>query len=254
MSIIIDGTNGLTMPDGNTIPNGVQVADPYWNYRISRFDFNGATGDKIAVDYGQNQLQILTNGATLSNTVVKYGSSSLLCTGNSALGNPQANVVQSIAVGTNNFTLEGWAYPTSFTSSTFPGVFDFATSTTARVAFYFSSATNGVLRLDSTNNNLTLSTIGISLSTWFHWCAERVGTTLTFYINGVSAFSTTYSTNITSAYYLYIGSTLDGYAFAGNIDDVRLTIGRTVYGAAFTPPTAALPIGKYNITGIGSFN
>ena len=58
---------------------------------------------------------------------------------------------------------------------------------------------------------------------------------------------------INNTWILYIGSTLDGYPLQGNIDDVRMTIGNTVYGSAFSGsvPSAAFPIGPYVSFNIG---
>jgi len=231
----------------------ILVSDTSWKYRLVRCDFEGNNNDTSTVNYAGYIPTGLSNGATISNTLAKFGSSSLLCAGGAAASKPQCQIPMLTNIGTANFTLECWVYPTSFTNNTFPAVFDLAASTTSRVAFYFTSGTAAALRLDATSNALTIATIGVTLNAWNHIAVERVGTTLTLYVNGVSAASFTYATAILNTWTLYVGSTLDGYPLAGNIDDLRLTIGSTVYGAAFSGslPSAAFPIGPYGSLGNG---
>lgn len=80
-----------------------------------------------------------------------------------------------------------------------------------------------------------------STNTWYHVVAERVGSTLTLYVDGVSIGSTSNSTDITGATsVLTIGALADGIGtstLAGWIDELRISKGIARYGAAFTPPT-----------------
>jgi hypothetical protein len=231
------------------------TTDSSWKYRLNRYDFEGTNNDLVTYDWvrGPNGL---TNGAVISTTQFKFGSSSLSCSGGATSALPQ--LVFSLppnGINTANFCIECWIYPTSFTNSSFPGIFELgAGTTTARVALYFASSTTATLRINSTSNTLTLSTIGISLNTWSHIALERTSTGangLTLYVNGVSAGSFTFATSIPSTWSGWIASTFDGYALQGYLDDFRLSAGITVYGTAFTPPTAALPISPYTITGMG---
>ena len=275
MTMTFDGTTGITFPAGGVgnpagavvgltdtqtltnktltspIINGTS-SDPNWKYLISRFDFEGANGDLVAYDYS-NGLTGLTNNAALSTTQVKYGTTSLSCGGGATTGLPQLTTKVSLALSSSNFCIEMWVYPTSFTNATAPGMFDYAISATLRIGFYFTSATTVNLRLNSTSNSLTLSTIGINLNTWTHIAVERTSTGtngLKLYINGTLQGTFTYAQSIPSTWNLYVGSTFDGYPLAGYIDDFRFTAA-TVYGAAFTPPTAALPVSPYVIQGMG---
>jgi len=227
-------------------------SDANWKYRAVRFDFEGANGDTVAYNY-VNGLTALTNSAALSTTQVKYGTTSLACSGGATSGLPQLIPTLPLTILTNNFCIEQWIYPTSFTNATAAGVVEIGLSSTTRVALYFTSATQVNFRINSTSNLLTLSTIGISLNTWTHIAIERTSTAtngLKLYINGTLQGTFTFATSIPSTWNLYIGSTSDGYPMAGYIDDFRLTAA-TVYGAAFTPPTAALPVSPYVITGMG---
>jgi hypothetical protein len=254
---LLDGTQTftnktLTTPTVTSPTINGTSSDANWKYRVARFDFEGANGDTVAYNY-VNNLTSLTNSAALSTTQVKYGTTSLACSGGATSGLPQLVPTLPLGLLTNNFCIEQWIYPTSFTNAIAAGMVEIGTSSTARVAFYFTSATQANLRLNATSNLLTLSTIGISLNTWTHIAIERTSTAangLKLYINGTLQGTFTFATSIPTTWNLYIGSTSDGYPMAGYIDDFRLTAA-TVYGAAFTPPTAALPISPYVITGMG---
>ena len=274
MTTTISGTVGVTFPAGgvgnsasavvgindtqtlvnktltNPTINGTS-SDANWKYRISRFDFEGANGDLVTYDYVNGPIG-LQSGAALSTTQVKYGTTSLACTGGTT-GSQQLVTNVSLALGTSPFCIEGWCYATSFTNVTFPGIFDYAISTTSRISIYFSSATTIVVRVNSTSNTLTLSTIGISLNTWFHFAVERSSTAtngLKFYVNGTLAGTYTFATPILSTWTLYVGSEQTGLALQGYLDDFRLTAA-VVYGNTFTPPTAALPVAPYVVQGMG---
>ena len=252
MSITIDGTNGITFPNSTTQTGAAVVSDPYWKYRLFRSDFEGTNGDTTTFNYVSAQPVGMTNSAQISTAQYKFGSSSLLCAGGGVSAKPQCVYQMNTPISSaSGYTIEMWIYPTSFTNSSFPGIFDFGSSTTVRVGLYFTSATTVVLRLDATSNSLTLSTIGISLNTWSHIAVEKVGSTITLYVNGVSEASYSYSTSITSSWTMSVGNTIDGYPMAGYIDDFRMTIGYTVYGGAFTPPSSALPIGPYSQLNVG---
>ena len=244
-------TNGqVLISNGTSVSWGVsQIAtsDTKWKYRLLRCDFEGANNDTSTFNYVGFVPVGLSNNAIISTSLAKFGSSSLLCAGGAAATKVQCAITLPTNIGTSNFTLEGWVYPTSFTNNSFPGIFDLGLSTTVRVGLYFASSTTVGFRLDSTTNTLTTSTIGINLNAWNHIAIERVNGSITLYVNGVSAGSYAYTTSILNTWILYIGSTLDGYPLQGNIDDVRMTIGNTVYGSAFSGsvPSAAFPIGPY---------
>lgn len=251
MPLILNGSTGITFNDATTSNSAIAITDSSWINRRMRFDFESSNGTNYAYDYAGQIINPLQNSATISTAQKKFGNSSLLCSGAASSALPQLPVQLLQPIGTIDFTIEMWVYPTSFTNNSFPGIIDLAINTGSRVAFYFNSATNGVFRINATSNNLTLSTVGISLNSWFHLCIERVSGTVTFYINGVSRSSGAFTTSIPTTWTMNIGSTTDGYPFAGYIDDFRFSMGTAVYNGEFSPPTTALPISPYNLSGVG---
>ena len=83
-------------------------------------------------------------------------------------------------------------------------------------------------------------TLSYTANTWTHLAVVRSGTTLTYYINGTSQGTRTFSNNITTT----TGSTRIGAENAptnylqGYISNLRIVKGTAVYTASFTPPTA----------------
>jgi hypothetical protein len=81
---------------------------------------------------------------------------------------------------------------------------------------------------------------------WTYLTWVRSGTTMTYYVNGVSAgFNTVSGTQTASATtnLVVIGSkdsSLSGYGTLGYIADLRITNGYARYTTTFTPPTVPL--------------
>ena len=143
------------------------------------------------------------------------------------------------AIGTGNFTLEGWVYPTTFSGDN--GVFQIGPSTSPSndgVGVFLKNSTGEVsLVYDGT---YTVGSIAIKLNTWNHVAVVRSSTTITMYVNGVSAASVSSSTDFTGTSMLigaYYSST---YVMGGYLSSVRYVKGTAVYTTTFTPPTAPL--------------
>ena len=140
------------------------------------------------------------------------------------------------AVGTSDFTLEGWFYPTStavdttifdFRSSGNWGIFSILANNT--VAYY-----NGSSSVGTTSNTVTDNT-------WNHIAIVRNSGSIKIYINGVLGSTTADTTNWTLAASPRIGGNKGNVAWMnGYIADVRFVSGTAVYTSAFTPPTERL--------------
>lgn len=144
--------------------------------------------------------------------------------------------------GTGDFTIEWWMY--------FTGTWNTQPASTGIVGQKQSDATTGWVvyrdggqptkmnfRLGAQNNFFTVSTP--SPDAWHHWCVERSGTTVRWYLNGVIDNTTTssYNTNdSTGVFYVGFAQTWGGY-FNGYIEELRVSnVAR--YNGAFTPPTS----------------
>jgi hypothetical protein len=139
---------------------------------------------------------------------------------------------------TGNFTIECWVYPTGFGSDR--RVLHQGDTGTQNIIFYITSAGGFQFFYDGGSNFIT-SSINLRLNTWQHIAGVRSGSTITLYINGVSAGTATSSATCgNGAQGFAIGSNGGGTdPYLGYVSDVRLN-GTALYTAAFTPPTAPL--------------
>ena len=153
-------------------------------------------------------------------------------------------------LGNNDFTIEGWAYLSAFgTNRTLFALFENAT---ARRSYQLEVRSTGTVRFEwwydgSTANNIDSASGIISLGSWNHYAVVRNGSTLTLYINGVSANSSNVGTNSffenTTEPFL-IGGNLQSAVFSqswqGFVSNFRLIKGTALYISNFIPPTRKL--------------
>ena len=154
-----------------------------------------------------------------------------------------------ITVLGGDFTLESWIYPIDYSVVTNWGLIDTRQSGTTAAAFSFgvsalASPVSGYYRMYYYNAGYSYGTTSIVGGTWTHVAWERVGSTLTFYVNGVAGGTATVSGTITAAATtnpIWIGhkdNSLATYGTNGYINDFRLTNGTARYNGNFTPPNS----------------
>jgi len=136
--------------------------------------------------------------------------------------------------GTGNFTEEVWIYPTA--------------SNWTSGNFYISDHGGNLLQLQyylgalNWNSGAIVGSTAILANTWSHIAVSRSSGTLKIFIDGVSGFSGSVTTNLDKNAGGKIGSDVAGDAVLnGYIDDLRITKGYARYTTTFTPPTAAFP-------------
>jgi hypothetical protein len=138
-----------------------------------------------------------------------------------------------------NFTWECWAYPTNL-SATPQRILHQGSTGTQKMIFYIDNSSGGFNFYYDGGSNFIVSSINLRANAWNHIAGVRNGSTITLYINGVSAGTATSSATLgDSSLGFAIGSnggTTD--QFPGYISDVRLVKGTAVYTSAFSPPTA----------------
>jgi hypothetical protein len=145
--------------------------------------------------------------------------------------------------GTGDFTVETWISPTNLTSTTFQ---TFVGGGSAG-ALLFSIVTNtGRITVNAYGSGFVFDQVfTFSSGQWYHLVATRQGTNLRVFVNGTQLGSTvTNSTNFSQPSNIIGGITGGTQFFTGYIDDLRIYKGVAKYTANFTPPTAALPLGK----------
>jgi hypothetical protein len=183
--------------------------------------------------------------AQISTAQSKFGGSSGLFDGaGDVLTTPDNSVFDFVS---SSFTIEGWIYQTTtaglrllYAKRTIPSI------TIASVAVGVNDGTITAWAASSTAdwdilNGVTFGSV--TANTWIHFAVVRNGTVFTGYLGGVgTSLGTSSATVISTASSASVGGDADGTsAFAGYIDDFRITKGVARYTADFTPPTAAFP-------------
>ena len=143
------------------------------------------------------------------------------------------------ALGTDDWTVEWFAYPTSSTQyqrhfylegasfSNIDGVF----ADSSGIAF----GRTGVWGSSTASN---------PLNQWNHYALVHDSTNMRLYINGVQVItdSNNFGTDATKSLNIgYSNSTFGGY-FTGNISNFRILKGTALYTSNFTPPTTELEV------------
>lgn len=148
-------------------------------------------------------------------------------------------------IGTQNFTIECWAYINS--TGTIQGLVT-SHQTGGMFQFYVTAGRNvfAAVNVDggATSGYTNLTSAGtITNGTWNHLALVRNGTEVAIYINGVKDTNTaTLSANTNIGSYggnkaIYIGTTADqGNKMTGYLSNVRYVVGSAVYTSNFTPP------------------
>jgi len=198
------------------------------------------------VDNSASPLTITVNGTPSVQRFNPFGASAAYSTsviGGSGYFDGSGDYLQSgneasLAIGTDNFTIELWANRLSGTNN---GLFQLGTTAGG---FRQNDVNNLALAFASggltyyANNNTYAPSVTVNSNSWNHLALVRSGTTTTLYFNGVSVSSITDSTNYTGTY-LVVGGYYDTtYVWNGYISNFRIVKGTAVYTANFTPPTA----------------
>ena len=186
--------------------------------------------DASIIDKSQSNRLTLVNDTQSSTTVTKYGSSSMAFDGSDYI------TINHDALGTGDWTIEGWAY---FNATSTQYVFDFRNGSTTSPALAFQDGdlryiTNAVYRI--------YSGVTPSVNTWYHFAVVKYNGTTTLYIDGSSTGTYTDSLDYVGNSTAMIGNynANSAYGINGYIEDFRVTRGLARYTANFTPPTEAL--------------
>ena len=252
------GTNGFYLPFTNATSSqtlGYDASltgtttydvdqDPYRGSVALHLTGNGPAGgnNNTFADSSSNNLAI-TRGETATqgsfspfplNTNAPYNP---VTHGASAYFNGSSDylTVASVpAIGTQDFTVESWVYAnsTAVTNGGNPRVFDIGG------AQLVIEDTGKICRLDLNDaNSLYVSSSNVfKLNEWTHIAVVRISNVVSFYLNGVAQLGGTRSDNLTGGTgYVGVYRTPTSGFWNGYISGLRLTIGKGIYTAAFTP-------------------
>lgn len=194
---------------------------------------DGSTNNRAISVLGNPTVELFTPYDHLSYTKADHGGSAYFPNASGTYMDLDIN-----AIGTSDYTIEGWIYPQNNASEL---VFDTRpTATDNTTGFYGLVNSSNKFVVGSNNVTYITSTPTLALRTWYHFAIVRNGSAMTLYINGTNAGTGTQSQDLTSTD-MRIGTNRSAASvYRGYIADLRLVIGTQVYTSDFTPPTEPL--------------
>ena len=188
-----------------------------------------------AIDGTAKNNLTLRGNVKLSSTQSKFGGTSLFFDGTFAGDYVTAPDNSYYAMGTGNFTIECWIYPTG--AAAYSMIFEQG-STVSDISFGLKPTTlqpylyAGGFVINGSSN--------AQLNVWQHIALVRNSGTITIYLNGISIGSTSTVYNYTSQKFMIGATTALTNFIKGYIDDFRIS--KTArYTSNFTPPTEPFP-------------
>ena len=228
--------------NGKRIQNNIKLADGAENNTFLQITGDGSISD--VSPFGHTLT--VSSTATTSTSVKKFGSASLDLSYDASTYPTVSAPLDTAPRADEDFTVEGWIY-----HSDAAGSHRCIYSSGVSLQIYLHS--RNVIAYCSTSptgssyfvNGIGGGANSVSNNTWAHFAFVRHGNTFTVYVNGVGGTATTSTSPVGSAARSLIGGyTTSSYGFTagggnGYIDDFRITRGRAVYTANFTPPSSA---------------
>lgn len=143
------------------------------------------------------------------------------------------------ALGTGDFTIDGWVYATGAVTNR--GVYQLSTAavtTTLGLSLAYYTNGNGWQITYGSGSSFTITSLGIpTLGVWYHFAMSRQSGTLRTFINGVLGDSRADTTNYTGTVLAVGGYYSTSQLLIGYTSDVRVVKGSALYTSTFTPPT-----------------
>jgi hypothetical protein len=144
----------------------------------------------------------------------------------------------NMSVGANNFTVQGWVYPTAWTVEWNSVISTRPTSSTGGFSnvFVLGVHNSGYPYIYSGDMQITGAAGAVRLGNWTHLCVTRSGNTMRMFVNGALANTTTTLQNYTVSSGA-VGANRNGSEqWTGYLSDVSLIGGEAIYTSAFVPP------------------
>jgi hypothetical protein len=148
----------------------------------------------------------------------------------------------AFGLGTGNFTIEMWVYPTANPANGPGTLYDLRTGATASAtAARINNSRQLMVYNGPSNIETTFTTVLVTLNAWNHIAVVRSSGTVSGYINGQLAGSVSITTDLGTSQPCYIGNNRTaGYSWNGYISNFRIVKGNAVYTGTFTPPTTPI--------------
>ena len=258
--LYIGGLNGLTGEDFQGYISDFRVVK---GTEVYTADFTPPTAPLTAItntklltctnkndiwDTGQSTRLLKSGDVTASNTQRKFTTSSSI-----AFDGVQDAIEVTpgyddpfYKFGTDDFTIEMWAYWTNLSGDrTLGGLIKYNSSGGRNVPYFYTSGTTLYYWTDGTNR-ITASS-ALTLNTWHHIALTRSGNDHKLFVDGTQVGSTwTNAANYIQGrptwgnYYSSLDTlfTSSNNQFGGYLQSLRITRGLARYTGAFTPPTA----------------
>ena len=148
-------------------------------------------------------------------------------------------------LGTNNFTIEFWYYPTSFQS--YSAIVAQNNNTNSASNWNVLVKSDGAVLFEAYigASFISVTTSALSLSTWSHVACVRSGSTFTVYVNGTASGTPASEAGAlnSNALAVRIGRTENtgtSRGIFGYVSNLRIVNGTAVYTSTFAPPTTPL--------------
>jgi hypothetical protein len=188
--------------------------------------------DASIIDKSQGSNIKLVGNTTGSTTQVKFANTKSMYFD----GTGDHVEVNHEALGTGNWTIDGWVY---FNSTSTSYVFDFRGVGATNPAL---AIQDGDWRYITNSDYRITSGVNPSINTWYHFAIVKNNGTTTLYVDGSSIGTYADSLNYLGASDGQIGkyNVNSSHNLNGYLQDFRISKGLARYTANFTPPTASL--------------
>jgi hypothetical protein len=200
---------------------------------------DGTNGSTTIIDSSPTPKTVTAvNNARISTAQSKFGGASIAFGGSG--DSITCTVNPAFDFGTANLTIESFIYPTAISTR---NLWSQRSATSNGISFRFVSGKLNFFYDNTGSGNFSGATT-LDLNSWSHVALTREGSTFKLWLNGVlDGTSGTITASVTSNVAPRIGAAAvdNQEAFAGYMDEFRITKGVARYTANFTPPTAAFP-------------
>jgi hypothetical protein len=187
----------------------------------------------------------IANEARLDTTLKKFGTASLELDGTGDYISYPSHA--DFGFGTGDFCLEAWVYPT--TTGVYRTIFDLRTTSPGDGGGIILGITDANQLYFYYNFNFRIGPVGtVPINTWTHVRLSRVSGNTRAFVNGTQVGSTYVDSNNYAARPLRIGADPNGsFAFAGHIDEVRISKGAGRSSSNFIVPTSQYLSDQYTV-------